>query len=340
MMLILEITFLVVLLLIAAATALSETSLISVSRLRLRRLSLDGSRQAKLILKILETPEKFFGTILVINNIVDTLIASILTAMMIAVTDTPGKGVVIATVIATFFIIVFEVVAKTFAARHSERTSLALARPVNLLIYISYPLIRGLAVVTNSIVNMIGGDIKTKDSLVTEEEIRAFIKISGEVDLLHKEKYKMLSKVFDFSETIVRAVMTPKKNVVSVSVDAKVEENIDKALESGYSRMPVYKDSENNIIGIINIKDLLNLSVNKGVVVFQDIIYPPVVVSGAKKVTELLKEFKKGHTHLAIVVDQAGRVEGIVTLEDLLEEIVGEIEDEYDIRGSFNEKHF
>lgn len=105
-------------------------------------------------------------------------------------------------------------------------------------------------------------------------------------------------------------------------------------LESGYSRLPVHKDSPDNIIGVINMKDLLNLSVNKGLIVLQDIVYPPTFVPGSRKVVELLKDFQKGHTHIAVVVDAKGAVEGLVTLEDILEEIVGEIEDEYDIRGT------
>ena len=142
----------------------------------------------------------------------------------------------------------------------------------------------------------------------------------------------MLSKVFDFSEEVVKNVMTPKKDIVSIGVDSNFDDMIDKVLESGYSRLPVYKDNPDNIIGIIKMKDLLNMLFNKGLVVLQDMIYPATFVNESKKVTELLREFQKGHTHIAIVADAKGWVKGLVTLEDLLEEIVGEIEDEYDIR--------
>ena len=144
----------------------------------------------------------------------------------------------------------------------------------------------------------------------------------------------MLSSVFDFSNAIVKDVMTPKEKVFAIDMGSSMEDILEKVLESGYSRIPVYKGSPSSIVGVINMKDLLNLSLNKGLVVLQDIIYPPTFVPGSKKVVELLKDFQKGHTHIAIVLDPRGVVEGVVTLEDILEEIVGEIEDEYDIRGT------
>ena len=144
----------------------------------------------------------------------------------------------------------------------------------------------------------------------------------------------MLSKIFEFNETVVRSVMTPKKEVIAINIDAGFDEIIDKVLESGYSRLPVFKGTIDNIIGIISMKDLLNLSINKGLIVLQDIVYQHKVVTSNKKVSELLKEFQKGHTHLAIVSDTPGKLDGIITIEDLLEEIVGEIQDESDIRAN------
>jgi CBS domain containing-hemolysin-like protein len=145
----------------------------------------------------------------------------------------------------------------------------------------------------------------------------------------------MLGKIFDFSNTLVKDVMTPKKDVVSLDIKSGFDEMTEHVLESGYSRLPAYKDSPDNIVGIINMKDLLNLSVNKSLLVVQDIIYPAVFFPETKKVSELLKEFQKGHTHIGIVTDAKGKFSGIVTLEDLLEEIVGEIEDEYDVRTNY-----
>lgn len=330
---VIEILVLLFLLLVTAFTSISETSIMAVSRLRLRRLAFDGSKKAQIILKILETPEKFFSAILVTNNLVNTLIASLVTAIMIYIIGNETKGIFIATVIVTFLIIVFEVVSKTLAARHPEAASLAIARAVKALISALSPIIKVMSVITNSIVNLLTGKAKAKPYLLSEEEIRALIKIGEEEDILHKDKYKMLSKVFEFSEAIVRNVMTPKKKMVSIDVRANTDDMLFTVIESGYSRLPVYEGSPDNIIGIVNMKDLLALSVNKGLIVLQDVLYPPVFIPGTKKIKELLKEFQKGHTHLAIVRDPQNKVEGLITLEDLLEEIVGEIEDEYDIRS-------
>jgi CBS domain containing-hemolysin-like protein len=331
----LAIILIFILLIIAALTAASEISIISSSRIRMRKHAASGSKSAAIILKMLDAPEKFFSTILVVNNIVDTLIAAIVTVIMVAVVGSNNEGVILATIIASLIIIVFEVVAKTLAAVHSEKLSLALAKPVNVLILIFAPIVRGLVFVTNSILKLVSVQMSAKPALVTEEELKAIIKINAEEDEMHKEKYKMLSKVFDFSDAIIKNVMTPKKDMVAININSPFDDIVEKVLESGYSRLPAYKDNPENMVGIINMKDLLSLAVNKDLVVLQDILYPAIFFPETKKVSELLKEFQKGHSHIGIVTDAKGKVSGIVTLEDLLEEIVGEIEDEYDIRANY-----
>jgi len=333
MKIIIELLLLMLLLLIGALTAASETSIIASSIIKLRRLASDGSKAAKRILKILEAPEKFFGTIVVANNIVNSFIAAIITTIIISFIGKNTKSVILATLISAFLIIIFEVAAKTFSSGNPVRIALALARMVKVLIFIFSPAVRMLSVITNSIVNLLGGKTKGRASLVVEDEIKALIRIGEEESPKHKDKYKMLSKVFEFSNTLVKTVMIPKDKMVLIDIGADIDSILDKVLESGYSRLPVYKDKPDNIIGVINMKDLLNLSVNRDLVILQDIIYPPIFVHDSKNITELLKEFQKGHTHLAIVTDPHGKLQGLVTLEDLLEEIVGEIQDEYDIRN-------
>ena len=333
MKIIIELLLLMLLLLIGALTAASETSIIASSIIKLRRLATDGSKTARTILKILEAPEKFFGTIVVANNIVNSFIACIITAIIISFIGENTKSILLATLISAFLVIVFEVAAKTLSAGSPVRIALSLARMVKALIFIFSPAVRILSVITNFIVNLIGGKTKGRASLVVEDEIKALIRIGEEESPKHKDKYKMLSKVFEFSNTLVKTVMIPKDKMVLIDIGADIDSILDKVLESGYSRLPVYKDKPDNIIGVINMKDMLNLSVNRDLVILQDIIYPPIFVPDSKNVTELLKEFQKGHTHLAIVTDPHGKLQGLVTLEDLLEEIVGEIQDEYDIRN-------
>jgi len=334
MEIIFELILLVILLLIGALTAASETSIVAASIIKLRRLAADGSKTARMILKILEAPEKFFGTIVVANNIVNSFIAALVTAVIISLIGENSKSILIAALISAFFIIVFEVAAKTLSAGNPVRISLALVRMVRVLIFIFSPAVRALSVITNFIVNLMGGRTKGKPSLMVEDEIKALIRIGEEESPRYKDKYRMLSKVFEFGDTIVKTVMVPKDKMMRIDINAGIEDILDNVLESGYSRLPVYKDRPDNIIGVINMKDLLNLSINRDLVILQDIIYPPVFIPESKNVAELLKEFQKGHTHLAIVVDSRGKVQGLVTLEDLLEEIVGEIQDEYDIRNA------
>jgi putative hemolysin len=253
---------------------------------------------------------------------------------MISVTGEEGKGVLIATVIASMIIIITEVAAKTYAAVNSEKVSLTLARHVARAMSLFSPVVRVVVYIANGIVKALGGSLTVRPSLMVEEEVKAMIKTIEEEPGAHREKYRMISKIFDFSDAVVGSVMTPRKDIVSVDVASSLDDILEKALECGYSRIPVYKDNPDNIIGVMNMKDLLNLSCNRDLIVLQDIIYPATFVSSATKVTELLRDFQKGHTHLAAVRDEGGRIDGVITLEDLLEEIVGEIEDEYDVRYS------
>lgn len=326
-------TLLVTLLFFAGLTAACEIAMVAVSRLRLRKLSSEGSKTAKIIMHMLEVPERFFSTMLVTNNIVGALIAVLVTEMVIRVLGFGGNlDVVISTIIASILIIVSEVTAKTIATQYPERISFLLARPMQVFINLFSPVVAVFAFITERIVRLLGVQKKGKVSLVTAEEIRMLIKMGEEEGVLNKEESSMLAKIFDFRSTVVKKVMTPRSEMVAIELGAGFEDIIAKASESGYSRIPVYKEKPDNIIGLINAKDLLSLSCNRELIVLQDIIYPATVVPETKKVSDLLKEFQKGHTHLAIVVDSSGKAQGVVTLEDLLEEIVGEIEDEYDVR--------
>jgi len=327
-----DFAIIIFLLLIGALTAASETAVIASSILKLKQLAGDGSKTAKIILKILETPERFFGTILVANNIVDALIASFLTAIIISAIKDSKQGVLLATILAAVLIIIFEVTAKTIAAKNPVRISLFLANAVKKLICILSPVVNILAWITNTILKLIGTKQQGKSALVIEDEIKALIKI-GEQEGQHKDKYQMMSQVFKFSGTIVKNVMIPKDKMVCVDKNSNIDDILEQALESGYSRLPVYCDNIQNIIGVVNMKDLLNLALNRDLVILDDIIYQVIFVNESKKVEELLKEFQKGHTHLAIVVDSQKNILGLVTIEDLLEEIVGDIKDEYDIRS-------
>ncbi|MFA4982247.1 MAG: hemolysin family protein [Candidatus Omnitrophota bacterium] len=329
-----KVALLLLLVLFAGITAASEISFIAANRLKLRRLASGGSKAAKIILKVVEIPERFFGTILVTNNVVGALIAVLVTAMVIHFTGNSGQAeLAVATAVASFLIIISEVTAKTLATLYSEKMAMMLAMPMKALIAVFSPVVKIVEVITKAMIRMLGASSERRSALVTEEEIKTIIQAGEEEGVLHKDKSRMLFRILNFSEVVVRNVMAPRKDITSIDINANIDDILDKVQESGYSRIPVYKDNPDNIVGVINMKDLLGLSCNRGLILLQDIIYPATFVSGSKKVPELLKEFQKGHTHIAIVVDDRNKLEGIVTLEDLLEEIVGEIEDESDVRA-------
>ncbi len=330
----------VLLLTMIAIMAAAEISIISASRIRLRRLASEGSRRAAIVLKMLETPQRFFSTILVSNNIISALIAVLATAVVIRFMGEGGWEVVACTIVVSFLITIFEVLTKTLAASYSERVSLFLARPMSAFIKVVAPLVVGFEVIINAILKVFNVNTQSKSSLVSDEEIRGMIKLGQEEGSLQKDKYSMISKVYALHDALVKNVMTPKKDMFAISSGSVIDDILSRVLESGYSRIPVYQGTPENIIGVINMKDLLMLSSNKDLVVLQDIMYPPSIVNESKKVTDLIKEFQKGHTHLAVVVDNQNKIQGIVTLEDLVEEIIGEIEDEYDVRvNNYNTRH-
>jgi len=328
-----ELIVLFILLVLDAFTAASEISLMVSNRMKLKRMAAGGSKLAKTILSIIDNPERFFSTILVVNNVVCTLIAVLIMSMLVHfMRGETELGALLATLIASFLIIANEVTIKTIAARRSEKMASMLAGPIKFFITAFHPVVVIMEKIVMGITGLIGIKGEGKPSLITEEEIGYLIKMGGEQGVLHKEKYKMLSRVFNFDKTLLESIMTPVKDMVSIDINSSIEDVMDKALECGYSRIPVHKDTPENIVGVINMKDLLNLEHNKGLLVLQDIIYPATIVPKSKKVTELLKEFQNGHTHLAIITGSNNKIEGLITLEDLLEEIVGEIEDEHDIR--------
>ncbi|MBI4970763.1 MAG: HlyC/CorC family transporter [Candidatus Omnitrophica bacterium] len=327
-----EFIFFCALILFFLFAALSETSLISVSRIKLRQKSLDGSRAAKQTLKILEYPEKLFGTMLVVNNITGALAASLATVIAIDLFGNGEQAIAVATAVVTILFIVIEVASKTIAVKRPEKISFMLVWPVRLTIWIFTPLVWGLTIITKMIVRMFGISMKQSNSLVSEEEIKALIKIGEQEGSLEPEEGQLLQKVFRFGDMTVREAMTPISDMVALNVKAGYEDIMRAVVDSGYSRLPVYSGNVGNIVGIAQVKDLLSFWENKELIVLQDVMDPPNFISSSKKLSVQLKEFQRGKSHMSIVIDAQGKVVGLMTLEDIIEEIVGEIEDEYDQR--------
>lgn len=308
--------------------SLSETALIALSRIKLRHLVDKGAGNAKLVHKIVSQLDRLITTILVGNNIANVGISAIGTAIFIYFFG-QKLGMVISMVVISFLILVFaEITPKLFAAQYPERVSLLVARPISLLIALLRPIVSVFMGVGVTLIRLLGGKPRPRAPLATEEEIRLMIEVAKEEGAVSDEERRMLHRIFEFGDTLVGEVMVPKDEIAAIRIDATPEELLDLLVEEGYSRIPVYKDSIDTIVGIIYARDLLYIWHNKGLIIIPDLVQPAYFVRKDKKVNEVLKDFQRMKIQIAIIVDENKKTLGLVTLENLVEEIVGEIEEE------------
>ncbi|MCK4326805.1 HlyC/CorC family transporter [bacterium] len=320
---------LVVLLLLSAYFSASETALTSLGKLKMKSLIGRAGRRAELLSSWLEDPSRLLATILVGNNIVNVAASVLCTFVLLRLLpETPaGKVGAISTGVMVCLILVFgEISPKTYARQNAERIALRTIRPLNGLSRILSPLI-GLLVFVSP-----GGGKAKPGPFMTEEEIKRMISLGEEEGVLEEEEKEMIDSIFKFGDTKVQEVMVPRSDMVTIEANQDLDNILKLVMEAGHSRIPVFKGRIDNIIGILYAKDLLNLweQSSRARLKVKDLIHPAYFVPETKKVDELLREFQRQKIHLAMVVDEYGGTAGLVTLEDLLEEIVGEIEDEYD----------
>lgn len=318
-----------ILFIISFFLSLSETALVALSKIKLRHLAEKGVKNAKMAQKIVSHLDRLITTILVGNNIVNTGISVIGTAIFIYFLGQQW-GMIVSTLVVSFFILVFaEITPKLFAAQYPEKVSLMMARTINLLIIALRPVVNIFMGMSVFLIRLFGGKPSPRAPLITEEEIRLMIEVGKEEGAVSDEERRMLHKIFEFGDTLVGEVMVPKDNMAAIKIDAAPEELLDVLVEEGHSRIPVYKDSRDEIIGIIYARDILHIWHNKGLVLIPDLVQPAYFVGRQKKVNEVLKDFQRMKVQIAIVIDENKKTLGLVTLEDLIEEIVGEIEEEH-----------
>ncbi len=319
---------LIVLFLFSAFFSASEAALIALNKVRLRHLMEKKRPGAKRIYGFVSRMDKLIATILVGNNLVNTAIATISTAILTSMFGI-SKGLIIATAAITVLLVIFgDLIPKIFATNHPERVAFFGRHLVSLLIFILTPVTNVLTWVSNMVIRMLGGHPTHRSPLVTEEENKMMIQIGKEEGIYGDNERKMLERIFHFDEIEVRDVMTPIEQMTSVPIDVEESELERVLLEEGHNRIPVYQDVKNNIVGIIYVRDLLYLFKNSSLIHLSDLISAPFFVPPHQKVAELLKEFQKRKTQIAIVRDlKTEKAIGLVTLEDLIEEIVGEIEE-------------
>jgi putative hemolysin len=304
----------------------SEIALVSLTRAKVRMLFNDGRKGSDSLATLKETPNRFLISILVGNNIVNVAAASIATAVTISIFGDFGVG--IATFVVVILLLVFgEIGPKVYASKHSEQLALSFATPILYLTRILTPLIWGIEKITGTF----GAPSAIGEPSVTEEEIKEWIEVGKEEGTIEQEEREMLYSVLEFGDTNAREIMTPRVDVALIEDTRTLNEAMQVFNETGFSRLPVYHDSVDNIIGILNIKDVFSaaFSIKKGIPI-RELMYDPYFVPETKKIDDLLKELQLRKVQIAIVLDEYGSFIGILTVEDILEELVGDILDEFD----------
>lgn len=290
----------------------------------------EGNKKAKLVMDMLDEPNRLIATILVGNNIVNIGASALATSLAIDIFG--SKGVGIATGVMTLLVLVFgEVTPKTFAAQNAEKWSLAI---INIIIFLSQvllPIIKILGLLTNLLLKITGNKTK-QDPFITEDELKLLVNVGQEEGLIAESEREMINSIFEFDDTLVREIMTPRIDMIVTDVNETFANVVATAIDAGHSRIPVYEDTIDNIIGIIYAKDLLkNINKDFSTLEIRKLMRPAYYIPETKKVRDLLAELRQAKVHMAIVIDEYGGTAGLVTIEDVIEEIIGDIQDEFDI---------
>lgn len=323
---------LVIMIILSAFFSASETAFSSVNLIRLRQYAEDGRPGAKKALNVAERFDEVLLAILIGNNIVNLASASLATIVATEVLHLGASGAPIATAVMTVLIIIFgEILPKSYAKENSESLALAIGTIYYYMIIIMKPLIKIFMVLKDFVAKLYRK--KDDEPSVTEDELNVIIDTMEEEGVLQQDEVEMLQSVLDLSETFVKDIMTPRVDVIAVDVHDSTEHIKNVFLEEKYSRIPVYDESRDNIVGILYERDLFSAIIERGStedIVIADIMRDPMYVSYTMRVSDLLTRLQLEKQHLAIVADEYGGTAGLVTMEDVLEEVVGEIYDEHD----------
>ncbi len=316
---------LLVLLGVSAACSASEAAMLAVNKVRLRHLAEQGGRRAKLLLAMLAHIDRVIATLLVANNLVNVGLSAVGSWLFVTWLG-PERGLVAATIVITAVVLVIgEVTPKMYAASHAETVAMNVVWPLRVLMVLLQPLAGLFHALGRGLLRLLGIPAKRRAPLVTEEEIKIMIQMGREAGVLAEHELRMLQRIFEFSDSVVQEAMVPRAQIVGVDLNSKPEEALDVLIERGHSRIPVYRGTLDDIAGVIYARDLLATLRHGGLLVLADLIRPVAIVQESKRLAELLTQFQLEKTQIAIVQDRAGKTLGLVTIEDLLEEIVGEI---------------
>lgn len=338
-----QIMILVALTLINAFFACAEMAMVSVNKSKVRKLAEEGKKSAKLVLKFLDEPTRFLSTIQVAITLAGFFSsASAATGLSgpagkwltdLGVSYGEKISFVVVTLILSYFTLVFgELVPKRIAFHKPEAISMFCVKPIRLVSKIASPFIRLLTFSTNLVTKPFGLNDGNTEEMLSREEIKTLVKEGQAHGVLNRKEKEMIDSIMEFDDKMAKEVMTPRINVFSIDISEPIEEYIDELMKAKYSRIPVYNEDVDNIIGILFIKDFLREAVKYGPsnVKLDSIIRKPYFVPDSKFIRDLFRELQQSKKQIAILINEYGGFAGIVTMEDLVEEVMGEIEDEYD----------
>lgn len=322
-----QLGIIVVLIMLSAFFSSAETALTTVNKIKMKSLADSGSKRAATLLTVTENPGKMLSAILIGNNIVNITASSLTTTLTMSLFG--SVGVSIGTGVLTLVILIFgEISPKTLATVHAEKIALAYASVILMIMRIMTPVIFITNKFASFVLMLLGVDSNARRDVMTENELRTYVDVSHEDGVIEQEEKQMIYNVFDFGDTQAKDIMVPRVDMVSVDVNASYQEVLRIFKEEKFTRLPVYEESVDNVIGVLNIKDLL---FHTGETFsLRNLMREPYFTYEYKKTSELMEEMRQASINFTIVLDEYGATAGLVTLEDLLEEIVGEIRDEYD----------
>lgn len=324
-----QIIILLILLLLSCFFSSAETALTTVNKLRIRSLAEENVKGAKTVAKLIEDPSKMLSAILICNNVVNLSASSLATSLAMNHYGSVGAG--IATGILTIMIIIFgEITPKTLATIHAEKLSLSYAGSIYFLTQLLTPVIYIVNRISLSLLRLLRVDPNKKVSAITENELRTIVDVSHEEGIIESEERRMITNVVDFGDSLAKDVMVPRIDMEFADIELTYDELVAAFSIEKFTRMPVYQETRDNIVGIVNLKDVFFYQGKKEDFCLKDIMRDPYFTYEYKKTSELFIEMKKESIPLAIVLDEYGATAGLLTIEDLIEEIVGDIRDEYD----------
>ena len=339
---ILDLVIVLIFILINAFFSAAEMAVISLNDAKIKKQAEDGDKKSKRVLRFIENPASFLATIQVgvtlAGFLASAFAANRFTGRLTNWLDPNGKysflgtvcTVLVTLILSYFSLVLGELVPKRIAQNNAEKLAFRSASIVRTFGTIMKPFVRFLTISTNAVLRLLHIDPEVKETNVTEEEIRMLVDVGSEEGSIEDSEKQMIQNIFEFNDKDVAEIMTHRKQVVALPIDSTYEEVMDVATNEKYTRIPVYKETIDEIVGILHIKDLLGVSNEDGGFSLEKIMRPPLFVHETKKISDLFHEMKKGKMQLAVIVDEYGGTMGIATIEDMLEEIVGNITDEFD----------